>query len=407
MEDRLYIRLENVSKAYLLGNVSGTQQLKTALNQYNSGKDTDTVYALKDISLEINEGERVGIIGYNGAGKTTLLSIIGGFAKQTTGTVLVNGNINAIMTLGVGLREELTGKENIYINGELHGKTKAEIDLKLPEIIGFADIGGYIDKPMRTYSSGMKARLEFSMLSFIEPEILIIDEVLGVGDADFVHKSTNKIQELCEKGKILIVVSHSMKTIADMTDRAIWLHEGSVKMDSDSKSVTLAYTREVNRKREESELKARFEHRVDAESSNNKADIVELKLLSEDMNEKTIFEVHDKVFISAVIEVKEQIVNWNIRLSLYKIDGTLIMQNFISEEMQPLPILRKNEKLRIDTDLGNCSFGEGVYEVKYELIDSSNDEILGKELTVIKLENTSEFALSKPDYYCKYSIVKE
>jgi len=406
MEDKLHIKLSNVSKSYILGHASGVQQLKSALNQDNTGEGIKTIYALKDISLEINEGERVGIIGCNGAGKTTLLSIIGGFIKQTSGIVQVKGSVNAIMSLGVGLREELTGIENIYIAGKLHGKTKEEIDHKLQEIVSFADIGDYINKPMRTYSSGMKARLSFSMLSFIEPEILIIDEVLGVGDADFAVKSTKKIQELCEKGKVLIVVSHSMDTITNLTERTIWLDKGSVKMDSDSKSVTAAYIQEVNRKREEFKLKERFSQRAEVESCNYKADISELRLLAEDLNEKTIFEVHDKVIISTYIKAKEQIANWDIKLSLYKVDGTLIMQNYISEEMGSLPLLRKGETIKIDTDIDDICFSEGVYEIRYELIDSDSQEILGKKMTVIKLENTSEFASSKPDYYCKYSIAK-
>ena len=180
MENQLYIDIRKMSKCY-----------------------EESFYALKDIDIHIDEGEKVGIIGRNGAGKSTFLKILAGYAEQSEGSVDVNGKVSAILEVGTSIQAEMTGRENIYLGGELYGLTKDKIDELMPEIIEFVDIGDYFDRPVKTYSSGMRARLSFSLISFVEPEILIIDEALGVGDASFVNKSAKKVRDLCESGKIL------------------------------------------------------------------------------------------------------------------------------------------------------------------------------------------------------------
>jgi len=403
MGNKLKIELKNVYKKYTITHNSPENNVKNLFRDFSIlHKNTENYTALNDINIEINEGERVGIIGSNGAGKTTLLNIIGGFAEQSEGQVTVNGKINAIMTLGVGIREELTGIENIYTEGELQGKSKSEIDVFINGIIEFADIGEYINKPVRTYSSGMKARLSFAMLSFIEPEILIIDEILGVGDADFAAKSAKKIQELCAKGKILIVVSHSMGTITSMTDRTLWMEDGKVVMDGSSLEVTRAYLDSV-RKREEEELNKNLSYRIENSKIANEILIEELFLSSD--KRKSIFEVFENVKINFKIEALEDIIFWDVKLSLYKIDGTLIMENYASNDGIKLKPLKKEQKKEFGVFLEKIAFSEGLYEIICEILDNSKD-VIARESTALKIENLTIFMPSKPDYFCKYEIFK-
>ena len=186
---------------------------------------------LRGLSFQFAEGERIGVIGRNGAGKTTLLQLIAGIGVPTGGVLEINGHVTAIFTLGLGLREDLSGRENIFIDGELQGRSHAETAAVMAATIAFAELGEFIDRPVRTYSTGMKARLAFSMLVHIEPEILIIDEALSVGDAQFARKATAKMRELTQRGKILIVVSHSMGAIRDMCNRCLWIDGGVIRMD--------------------------------------------------------------------------------------------------------------------------------------------------------------------------------
>lgn len=376
MENSLSIKLRNLSQIY-----------------------KDNIIALNNIFLDIHEGERVGIIGPNGSGKTTLLGIIADFMKPTSGEVEVHGSVNAVMSIGVVLREEMTGVENIYVDGELHGKTKEEVDAMISDIIEFADIGEYIDQPVRTYSSGMKARLSFSMLAFIEPEILIIDEVLGTGDKDFTVKSAKKIEELCSKGKILLVVSHSMGTILNMTERCIWLDYGKIMMDGEPKTVIKAYSESV-RKKEEENLKNSFSQRIKSGKKDGKAVIRDFKLLTKLNENRTIFELREEGRVYISIETKEDLEEWDIRLSFVKMDGILMMQNEALEDGLILPDLKAGETVNIQIDIGEIAFAEGVYEVLCEILNYN--EIIATYSNILEIENLVEFPASKPDYYCNY-----
>ena len=220
----------------------------------SSGGD---VVAVNGVTLRIGTGERVGIIGPNGAGKSTLLQLIAGLAEPTSGSVRTTGHVTAIMTLGVGMREHATGRDNIYLDGELQQQSRAQVDAVIDDVIAFSELGEFIDQPVRTYSTGMKARLAFSMLCHIDPDILIIDETLSVGDAAFSRKATAKIGELCARGKVVILVSHSMTAIRDICNRCLWLDAGRVVMDGDPVQVTDGYIEAV-RHADQAESLARF-----------------------------------------------------------------------------------------------------------------------------------------------------
>ena len=186
--------------------------------------------ALKDITFSVCKGETIGIIGKNGAGKSTLLKLISAILKPTSGSIIVNGNIVPMLELGAGFDLELTGRENILLNGAILGYSEEFLLSKINEIIDFSEIGDFIDMPIRNYSSGMMARLAFSISSIVEPDILIVDEILSVGDAEFQKKSFNKMKELMSGGTTVLFVSHDIGKIEELCDKVIWLEKGEMKM---------------------------------------------------------------------------------------------------------------------------------------------------------------------------------
>lgn len=394
-----------MSKVFTKSCVSTGKSILAMLNnRMNKFRQDQITLAVDSITFDIQEGERVGIIGHNGAGKTTLLNIISGFTGATSGEVDVHGRINAIMSLGVGIREHLTGIENIYIDGELHGKTKEEIDEKLHEIIDFTDIGEFIHQPVRTYSSGMKARLSFALLSFIEPEILIIDEVLGVGDNSFANKSAKKVRELCEKGKILLVVSHSMNTICELTDRTLLLDHGKLIMDGPSDVVTKHYL-ELVRHKEEIELQNKFMIRVGNSIGSNDVEIREFYATAAKGKPRSVFSLYDDMSVIVVVDSSKTLSSWDVILTLRKMDGVLLLRQSAFEDKGELPLLYKGGCARLQIDFPRIAFAEGVYELDCEI--KSESCVIAKKTSVIKIENVVEFPLSRPDYYCQYEIVQE
>lgn len=185
-------------------------------------------WALKQVSFEVKRGDVVGIIGHNGAGKSTLLKVVSGIMKPTKGSLKVRGNVVPMLELGSGFDMELTGRENIYLNGAIMGYSEKFLDQKYEEIIRFSELGDFIEAPIRTYSSGMLARLAFSIACIVEPEILIVDEILSVGDADFQEKSRARMMELMSGGTTVFFVSHNLEQIKEMCNKVLWLEHGEV-----------------------------------------------------------------------------------------------------------------------------------------------------------------------------------
>ena len=401
MENNVYIKIHEITKKYYTHNVSSIKKIFNILFSKKNNYETKSITALNNITLQIKEGEQVGIIGFNGSGKTTLLNIITNNSSPTEGSIDINGNINAIMDIGVSIKEELTGVENIYLSGELHGKTKSEIGFLLKEIIDFIDIGDYINKPMKIYSSGVKARLSFATISFIEPEILIIDEVLGAGDNSFISKSQKKIDELCSKGKILLIVSHSMKTIRRMTKRCIWLDNGKLKLDGNTSHVTQAYLENV-RKIEEKNIIKKFYNKIALNKSSNGVNIKKIFLISKNNKEKILFQINEEASIQLHIESFINMKNWDIELYLYKVDGTLLSINYASQDGLSLPVITKGKIIKIQINVGKLKYAEGIYEFLVKVV--KNKIILATNTVVIKIENSSKITISMPEYYCDFKI---
>ena len=236
------VKTKDLTKCYKIYN-KPVDRLKESLNPFRRKYHRD-FFALNNISFNVKRGETVGIIGKNGSGKSTLLKLITGVLTPSDGNVVVNGKISALLELGAGFNPEFTGIENIYMNGTIMGFSKAEMDKKLQDIIDFADIGDFINQPVKMYSSGMFARLAFAVAINIEPDILIVDEALSVGDVFFQNKCFKKFKELRDKKVTILFVSHDMGSVKQMTERVLWLDSGKQKMFDDTEIVCEAYFNE-------------------------------------------------------------------------------------------------------------------------------------------------------------------
>ena len=198
---------------------------------------------LKDINLEIKKGETVALIGVNGSGKSTLLKLMTQIIFPNSGTIETHGKLTSLLELGAGVHPDFSGRENIYFNSSIFGLTKKEIDKRLDQIIEFSELQDFIDNPVRTYSSGMYMRLAFSVAINVDADILLIDEILSVGDQHFQEKCFNKMRELREQGKTMVFVTHSMDSVRNLCDRAVWLYDGKVRMDGNTEEVVNEYLR--------------------------------------------------------------------------------------------------------------------------------------------------------------------
>jgi lipopolysaccharide transport system ATP-binding protein len=244
------LRVKNLGKAYK----RYPRKWGRAMEWLGMGVQHDAKWVLRDISFEVAPGEAVGIIGVNGAGKSTLLKIITDTTKPTTGSVEVDGKISALLELGMGFHPDFTGRQNVYMSAQLHGLGNDQITAKLPEIEAFAEIGDYIDQPVRTYSSGMQMRLAFSVATAVRPDILIVDEALSVGDTYFQHKSFDRIRQFRDAGTTLLFVSHSAGAIKTLCNRAILLDAGVVLRDDAPDAVMDYYNAVIARQQADAEI---------------------------------------------------------------------------------------------------------------------------------------------------------
>lgn len=240
MSDEM-IRATNITMKYRLASEKVDSLKYFFIKKLKREMHFEDFYALNGVSFTVHKGEVFGIIGRNGAGKSTLLKIIAGVLKPTTGNIVRNGSLAPLIELGAGFNNELTGRENIYLNGMLLGYSKKFITEKIDEIIEFSELGRFIHSPIKTYSSGMKARLGFSIATIVQPDILIVDEILAVGDTEFRKKSEQKIMSMMEAGTTVLLVSHSLEQMKRLSNRVMWLEKGEVREIGDTDEVIKKY----------------------------------------------------------------------------------------------------------------------------------------------------------------------
>ncbi|HEY9016784.1 ABC transporter ATP-binding protein [Thiomicrospira sp.] len=324
------ISVRSLTKTYKLYN-QPIDRLKEALHPLKKSYHKN-FNALDGVSFEINRGETVGIIGRNGSGKSTLLKLITGVLTPTSGRAIVHGRVSAILELGAGFNGEMTGLENIYLNNTINGIPESETAKRVAQIVDFAELGEFIHQPLKTYSSGMKARLAFAVAINVEPDILIVDEALSVGDAAFQRKCFAKMEQIRQAGATILFVSHSEASIVSLCNRAIWLVNGSKVLDGEPKLVTNLYLKHINNKKlSVKELLDEYE-----------ALLISPKPKVKDKTENAITNNVDfgKEFFSADLESKSKII--------HRSDGAEILGIHIQNESQKkVNVIHQNNLYRI------------------------------------------------------------
>ena len=334
------IAISNLSKQYRLGTIStGTlaRDISSFYARYVGKEDPnslvitdneptsheqDHIWALKDISLNINQGEILGIIGKNGAGKSTLLKILARITAPTTGEVKIKGRLSSLLEVGTGFHPELTGRENIFLNGAILGMNKNEINNKLRNIIEFSEINKYIDTPVKRYSTGMKVRLAFSVAAHLDPEILIVDEVLAVGDASFQDKCLNKMNSISEEGRTILFVSHQLQWINELCERCILIEDGKIIMDDNSTTVIDRYLKNTDHRDSHGSKSL-----LDLRSNYNTGalQIKKIALTGENKKVKNEFYFKEKITVKLWIDIKQNLKNCNISVMIGDLRGKRII----------------------------------------------------------------------------------
>jgi len=313
------IRFESVSKRFTLHHERARSFQELALHLLRRNEHSrEEFWALRDVSFTVEQGETVGLIGPNGAGKSTVLKLISRIIEPTSGRIVVDGRVGALLELGAGFHPDLTGRENIYLNGSILGLSRAEIRRKLDDIIGFAELERFIDVPVRHYSSGMYVRLGFSVAVHTEPDILLVDEVLAVGDAAFQRKCLERIDDLRRQGVTILFVSHAPEAVRSICSRAIWLDQGQLVDDGPAEGVVLRYL-----DRTWAAEKGRL-HAARGDSrrwGSGKIKIIAVRLLDGEGQERQQFRVGEPLVVEMRYQAQERVERPIFGLAIHRSDG--------------------------------------------------------------------------------------
>ena len=379
------VHVDHVSKMFRLGDVgsstltediralfhrlsgkSNPHQIKAETNDRVASGGSDYVWALKDINFEVKEGEIVGLVGRNGAGKSTLLKVLSRTTAPTSGQIKIRGKVASLLEVGTGFHPDLSGRDNIYLNGTILGMRKAEIRAKFDQIVEFAGVQRYIDTPVKRYSSGMYVRLAFAVAAHLDPDILIIDEVLAVGDAEFQAKCLGKMKEVSDQGRTVLFVSHNMGAVADLCSRAIMLKQGMQFMDGDTDDVIRAYVKQNMNTglKDQSALNdptvrrgngaVRFEH------------IEMLNAAGEQANE---FNPGDKVTVRMTVKVNEDVEDLLASVSLRSGRTRDIVTSTGRNQVSNGPF-KAGQTLQLTYEFNALPLRPGVYETYFWLGDN-------------------------------------
>ncbi len=358
MSNTFAIRTENLGKRYARGqrpdlSTSFREWLSSQPRRLISGMqsrarraapeaDDGMFWALRHLNLEIAQGELVGLIGPNGAGKSTLLRVLSRITRPTEGRARVRGRIRALLEVGTGFHPELTGRENIYLNGVILGMGKREIDRKFDEIVSFAEIGDFLDTPVKRYSTGMYVRLGFSVAAHLEPEILLVDEVLAVGDIRFQRRCLGKIESVTGEGRTVIFVSHNMQMIRRLCHRSIWLEKGKIRADGPTSEVVAAYLSQASRLPSSAWLRE-SDHSVYRE----KVDILKVDLLDDEGEPVAALMVDQPFSFRVIFRVRDASQRYKVDLLLKGPGGALVATLYSLNDGLPLIAAHAGQRLAV------------------------------------------------------------
>ena len=369
------IEIDNVSKLYKkFAHKRQFQTLKSALlggNFFKAINPREAFSALKNVNCAVPQGRMFGIIGSNGSGKSTLLKLIAGISKPTFGKITTHGKISALIELGAGFHPEISGRENIFINGIMLGLSRKSIADKFDEIVKFAELEDFIDQPVKTYSSGMFMRLGFAVAVNVDPDILLIDEVLAVGDEAFAHKCLDKINDFRRRNKTIVLVTHSMSMVKELCDSAMWLKKGEVMKIGDPRMVCGAYLMDVENK-EEKDLQVEYQKIAEEMASGKQNEtiqqsrwgggeiqITKVQLLDQHDQEKHVFTTGERMQIKMFVHVRQAVEDFVFGIAIFNTEGICCYgTNTNIEEFQSLECKGTGE---VTFSIDHLNLVEGTY----------------------------------------------
>jgi len=364
----LAIKVENLSKVYRLYD-SPKARFKEALHPFGKKYHRD-FYALKDVSFDVRKGETVGIIGRNGSGKSTLLKILTGVLNPSSGSYFVNGKVSSLLELGTGFNPELTGVENVYFNATLLGFSKQEIDEKLDDILAFADIGEFVYQPVKTYSSGMYVRLAFAVAINVEPDVLIVDEALSVGDAAFQMKCIDKINKMRDAGITLLFVSHDPGAVKRLCDRAILLEKGNLIKEGTPEVVFDLYNAMLADENLTNTIVREISSgKVQTVSGTGEAKVEEIVMLNSNNEHANIFEVGEEVTLRVKVKVYKDIERLVLGFQIKDRLGQIIFGTNTFHTRQVIEDVKEGSTIFFNIKF-NMNLGPGDYSISTALVNS-------------------------------------
>jgi lipopolysaccharide transport system ATP-binding protein len=396
------IKVENLSKIYRIGEI-GTGSIGQDVDRWFKtkilGKEdpflkigeqndratkgkSDLVYSLKDINFEVNQGDAVGIIGRNGAGKSTLLKILSRITSPTSGRVNIKGRVASLLEVGTGFHPELTGRENIYLNGTILGMRKHEIDRKLDEIIDFSGIERYIDTPVKRYSSGMYVRLAFAVAAHLESEILIVDEVLAVGDAEFQKKCLGKMGEVSKgEGRTVLFVSHNLNSVRSLCEAGIYMKNGFIVCNGNIQEVLSEYHYDIDKlKFEENEMKSEY------------LKIESIQFLAENNRITNIFQSKDTIHFRLIVKVLKEYLKGAISIQIEDFEGQNIV--FCYDENSLFKFESGENNNLVDIQIDNLNLAPGYYKLNLWIgLPNIETYIDVRKVLTFKIEQGSKIPL--------------
>ncbi len=374
------VRVEGLSKQYRIGEQragydtlreSIVRAIKAPLNHLrNGGRASNTIWALKDVNFEVAPGEVVGIIGSNGAGKSTLLKTLSRITEPTHGRVELYGRLASLLEVGTGFHPELSGRENIYLNGAILGMRKLEIDRKFDEIVAFAELEKFLETPVKHYSSGMYMRLAFAVASHLEPEILLVDEVLAVGDAAFQKKCLGKMGEVARQGRTVLFVSHNLTAVRSLCERAIWLDKGQIVKAGETRETLLEYVEHITLP----VLQRTWDDATQAPGN----DLIRIRAARVTSGDQQIT-VESPVTIEFDFWNRQPAALLNLTLHLHTAEGVYVLAT--SSEAK----LRRDGLLRETVTIPPRFLNDGIYTVTIQFVQDSSSIYLYPEILVFEV----------------------
>lgn len=374
MNIRNSIEVRSLSKRYVLGEREKSGQIREHLIKWLTmgrvRKQPDVLWALRDLSFTVPEGQVVGIIGRNGAGKSTLLKILSRITHPTSGSIRVRGRVASLLEVGTGFHEELTGRENVYLNGSILGMKRREIDRHFDEIVEFSGLSQFIDTPIKRFSSGMRLRLGFAVAAHLDPDVLIVDEVLAVGDAGFQKKCIAAMADLRTGGRTVLFVSHNMAAVENLCSRGIWIDKGQMRMDGPAKDVIKAYLGSYAGESSDGQ-----ELEVEGRTGNGDMRFTEIELLSGEGVQSPVIQSGDSVTLRLHYRAEKRVLHPNFTLRLYTSMGTLITETSTGLHGYAIQSIAPGEGY-IDVDLVDLNLLPSRYMLALTVVGGADGAVL-------------------------------